>query len=168
MPSSPLVLAAVATGLGVAAVIDVKTRRVPNALTLTLAGAGIGSAALGFSDVNLRTSLAGLLLGLLLMLPGYLIGGTGAGDVKLFAAVGALIGPAPIVAAFFYTALAGGVLALLVAHRRHRLTATIDRTRQLILSRSTAVADIEHPQRNNRFAFVPAIAVGCLLAALGI
>jgi prepilin peptidase CpaA len=168
MPSSPWVVAGIALGLGAAAIIDLKTRRVPNALTLALASVGVVCAALGLSDITLASSLVGLALGFVLMLPGHFIGGTGAGDVKLFAAAGALIGPASIVVAFFYTALAGGVLALLVACRRRRLAATIDRTRQLIVSGAANVADIEHPQRNNRFAYVPAIAVGCILAALGI
>ena len=51
------------------------------------------------------------------MLPGHLIGATGAGDVKLFAAAGALIGPAHILTAFIYTALAGGVLAIVISLR---------------------------------------------------
>ncbi len=61
------------------------------------------------------------------MLPGHLFGATGAGDVKLFAAAGALIGPAPIVTAFFYTALAGGVLALIVARATAAAAADAER-----------------------------------------
>ena len=56
------------------------------------------------------------------MLPGHLIGATGAGDVKLFAAVGALHrSRCTSLTAFFYTALAGGVMAIVVSLRRRRL-----------------------------------------------
>ena len=49
------------------------------------------------------------------MLPGHALGATGAGDVKLMAAVGSLLGPLVIVNAVLFTAIAGGVLAVTVA-----------------------------------------------------
>ena len=49
------------------------------------------------------------------MLPGHALGATGAGDVKLMAAVGAIVGPGMVLRAFLFTAVAGGVLALAVA-----------------------------------------------------
>ncbi len=49
------------------------------------------------------------------MMPGHALGATGAGDVKLMAAVGAIVGPALVLSAFLFTAIAGGVLALIVA-----------------------------------------------------
>ena len=45
------------------------------------------------------------------MMPGHVLGATGAGDVKFMAAVGAIVGPALVVSAFLFTAVAGGVLA---------------------------------------------------------
>ncbi len=42
------------------------------------------------------------------MMPGHVLGATGAGDVKLMAAVGAIVGPAMVVTAFLFTAIAGG------------------------------------------------------------
>lgn len=168
MPSDPIVLAAVAAGVGSGAYIDLKTRRVPNALTAALAGTGLVCASFGMGGLTLGTSLAGLGLGLVLMLPGHLIGATGAGDVKLFAAAGALIGPLPIATAFLYTALAGGGLALIVAARRRRLRETLDGTARLAATGAANAAEIESPRANNRFAYAPAIAVGTMLAALGV
>ena len=83
--SSPL-------GLATAVVIDVRTRRIPNWLTGAIAGAGFGMA-FGGGVVTPAQAALGLLAGLLLMMPGHLIGATGAGDVKLMAAVGAVVGP---------------------------------------------------------------------------
>ena len=167
-PSDLIVLAAVAAGAGTGAAIDMWTRRVPNPLTALVAASGVLLAAYGVSGISVGTSFAGLFVGLALMLPGYLIGGTGAGDVKLFAALGTLLGPAPIAFAFLYTLLAGGVLALLVAVRRRRLRRTLDGTARLIASAPAAAAAIESPLENNRFAYAPAIAVGTMLAALGL
>jgi prepilin peptidase CpaA len=168
MPFNPIVLAAVAAGAGCGALIDLRTRRVPNALSLTIAAAGLGAAATGISDLTLAASLGGLTLGLLLMLPGHVAGATGAGDVKLFAAIGALIGPAPIAVAFLYTALAGGVLALVVAGRRRRMQKTLAGAARLVSTGAANAAEIESAQANNRFAYAPAIAMGTILAALGL
>jgi prepilin peptidase CpaA len=167
-PSELIVLATVAAGAGGGAVIDLWTRRVPNPLTALLAASGVLLAAYGVSGITVGASLAGLLIGLALMLPGYLIGATGAGDVKLFAAIGSLLGPMPIAMAFFYTALAGGVMAVIVALLRRRLRHTLNGTARLIASASEAAPAIENPLENNRFAYAPAIAVGTMLAALGL
>ena len=168
MASSPIVLAVLAMGMSAGAFIDLRTRRVPNVLTMTLATIGIGCAAGGISGLTVVASVLGLALGLGLMLPGYLFGATGAGDVKLLAAAGALLGPAHIVLAFVYMALAGGVLALVVARQRSRLAITLEGTGQLITTGAANAAAIEHPAANNRFAYAPAIAVGSVLAAFGL
>ena len=110
----------------------------------------------------------GLLAGLVLMMPAHVIGATGAGDVKLLAATGALLGPAPIARAFLYTAIAGGALALFVAWRRNRLQTTIGRVAALVTSPESAAAVIDAPLENNRFPYAPAIAIGSLIAAIGL
>jgi prepilin peptidase CpaA len=166
--SNPIVLAVLILGVGAGAFIDLRTRRVPNALTMTLASIGIACAAGGISGLSVAASVLGLAVGLCLMLPGYLFGATGAGDVKLLAAAGALLGPAHIGLAFFYTALAGGALALLVARRRRRLALTLEGTGRLIATGAAHAAVIEHPAANNRFAYAPANAVGSVLAAFGL
>jgi prepilin peptidase CpaA len=100
------------------------------------------------------------------MLPGHLFGATGAGDVKLFAAAGALLGPATTVQAFMYTAIVGGILAIAVAIRRRRLGRTISATARLVATGAEGAAAIESPDADNRFAYAPAIAVGVVMAAL--
>lgn len=160
--------ATVACGAGAGAAIDLWTRRVPNPLTALLAASGVMFAASGISGITLAASIVGFMLGLALMLPGHLFGATGAGDVKLFAAVGALIGPAPIATAFVYTALAGGVLALAVAIHRRRLGRTLGGAARLIATGAGNVTAIEAPIEHNRFPYAPAIAVGSLLAAAGL
>ena len=94
--SNPAFVALAAFALA-ATVIDIRTRRIPNALTAAMAGVGVGFAATGTSGVSLLASMAGFALGLALMMPGHALGATGAGDVKLMAAVGAMVGPGTVI-----------------------------------------------------------------------
>jgi prepilin peptidase CpaA len=160
-------IATIIAGTGIGAAIDLRTRRVPNPLTMGLAAIGVLYAAVGIGGVSIGASLEGLALGLALMLPGHLIGATGAGDVKLFAAAGAFVGPAHILTAFIYTALAGGAIAILISLWRRRLRQTVGDTALLIATRGMHAPAIESPLQNNRFAYAPAIAVGTMLVALG-
>jgi len=164
--SDALVTAIVAVGMGAAAVIDLRTRRIPNILTATLAAIGIGLAAAGFGRVGLGAALLGCLLGLAFMMPGHIFGATGAGDVKLLAAAGALLGPKDTIYGFLYTAIAGGVLALIVAVARRRLSQTLESTSRLVAGGEQARTEIESTSSDNRFAYAPAIAIGVVLVAL--
>jgi prepilin peptidase CpaA len=152
-------------GLVAAVVTDVRTRRIPNWLTGAIAGAGFGIACGGGGLTPAQAAL-GMLAGLVLMMPGHLIGATGAGDVKLMAAVGAVVGPSMIFRAFLYTAVAGGIFAFAVAVRRGRLVDTLHGTTRLVTAPAAARQAIESPSRANRFAYGPAIAVGTLAALL--
>jgi prepilin peptidase CpaA len=95
-----------------AAIIDGLKLKVPNWLTYHLAAGGVIFAASGGGLHGLAWSVAGLAIGLALLLPLHMIGGMGAGDVKLLAAVGAWMGPSIVLGSFVVTALVGGVLAV--------------------------------------------------------
>jgi prepilin peptidase CpaA len=163
--SNPAFVALAAFALA-ATVIDIRTRRIPNALTAAMAGVGIALAATGTSGVSLLASMAGFALGLALMMPGHVLGATGAGDVKLMAAVGAMVGPGTVVTAFAFTAIAGGVMALAIAIRRQRLRATLAGTGKLIAGPTGVREQIRSATPSSRFAYGPAIAVGSVLAVL--
>src|SRR5205823_4579757 len=127
---------------------------------------GVLVAALRLGALDASQALLGLAVGLVLMLPGHVIGATGAGDVKLFAALGTWMGPRAIVMAFVYTALAGGALAVFVAVQRRLLGDTVARAVTLVRTGGANVGEIERAAVN-RFAYAPAIAIGTLVAALG-
>ena len=93
-----------------AAYIDGRQLRVPNWLTFHLMALGIAYSACTGGRNGLLSSLEGLAVGLVALLPLYAIGGMGAGDVKLMAGVGAWMGPAHTLGAFVASALVGGVL----------------------------------------------------------
>lgn len=155
-----------AAGLAAAVVTDTRSRRIPNWLTGSMMVAGFSLAVSGLGAVTPGQAALGIVAGLVLMLPGHVIGATGAGDVKLMAAVGAFVGPLLALYAFLGTAVAGGVFAVAIAARRGRLAATIATTGQLVTAPLAAKVEIEAPARANRFAYAPAIAVGSLVAVL--
>jgi prepilin peptidase CpaA len=163
---SSVAFATLAAGLLIATIVDIRTRRIPNALTASMAGVGIGFAAAGFSSISLGAAALGFIVGFALMLPGHALGATGAGDVKLMAAVGSIVGPVVVVNAFLFTAIAGGVLALIVALQRRRLTATLAGTARMIAAPSDARSEVQAATASSRFAYGPAIAVGSVVAAL--
>jgi len=152
-------------GLAIAVVTDVRTRRIPNLLTASMAIAGFVIAVLGLGVTPAQAAL-GLLVGLVVMMPGHVIGATGAGDVKLFAAAGAVLGSGRMVDAFVCTAIAGGVLAIGVALWRGRLARTVAQTLRLCQQPTHDRSAIEGAGEDNRFPYGPAIAAGCVIAAL--
>ena len=154
-----------AAATAAAAAIELRTRRVPNTLTVPLAVVGVAIAAMGLGRIGVGASLAGLGVGLLLMLPLHAIGAMGAGDVKLFAAAGTLLGPGVTLYAFFYTAIAGGAIALAIALQRGMLRHTLVHAAGLAGVNSAAKAIVHDAASNNRFAYASAVAVGTLLAA---
>jgi prepilin peptidase CpaA len=107
-----------------AGVVDIRVRRIPNWLVLTglIAGITVNSVLFGWPGLKLALSGAGFAFAVYFVF--YLLRAMGAGDVKLMAAVGALAGLKGWLAIFFFTAIAGGVVALtlLLAKGRFRQT----------------------------------------------
>jgi Flp pilus assembly protein protease CpaA len=165
--STPLVVTIVAACGAVSALVDLRYRRIPNPLTLGMAALGVALSLVHVSNVGVAQAFGGLAVGLLLMLPGFLLGATGGGDVKLFAALGTMLGPSRIGMAFLYTALVGAALALAIAWRRKRLATTIASAVAIVSADAAVRRSLEHSPSHHRFAYAPAIALGALVAALG-
>lgn len=121
LPLAAILYGAVRTGL--------RERRIPNQLVLTGIAAGLllhtvlpggnGFLAALPGGVGPWQSLGGLIIAAAALLPFYRMGAVGAGQVKLMAAIGAILGPADIVPAILGTLLAGGGVGLAVTlHRR--------------------------------------------------
>lgn len=109
--------ACIATGLGVAAVVEDRRRRsVPNRLSAAGAAGGLADAAWGGRH-GLGIAAAGTLVGLPILPPFYWGGAVGGGDVQRPAGYGALPGPSGILPAAAFAAFFGG---LPVAGRRLR------------------------------------------------
>jgi prepilin peptidase CpaA len=94
-----------------AAVTDLWKFKIPNWLTLPLLLSGLIYQAFTGGTPGLAGSLAGVLLGFAVLLPFFLMGGMGAGDVKLMAAVGAWAGAPFTFGLFLISSLFTGVYA---------------------------------------------------------
>jgi prepilin peptidase CpaA len=104
---------------------DFRFRMIPNRLTLPAICLGLVLNFAGNGWQGLLFALAGFAVGFGLMLLPYLIGGMGAGDVKLLAALGALLGGYAILNVFLYATIIGGFIAAFLAVRNKRLTKSL-------------------------------------------
>ncbi|PAE44382.1 A24 family peptidase [Bacillus sp. 7884-1] len=93
---------------------DIKSRKILNVVTLPTIIFGILYNLVDAGLEGLLFSGKGFLVGLGLLLIPYLLGGMGAGDVKLMTAIGALMGTSFVFYSFIYTALIGGFIAILL------------------------------------------------------
>lgn len=112
---------------------DLRTRRIPN--PVTLGGAVVAAVyALTFAGVGgLASSALGWVVGLVVFLPFFLLGGLGAGDVKLVACLGAWLGPTAALWTGLYAALAGGVMAIVLGLATGYLGAAVRNVMELLL-----------------------------------
>lgn len=163
-----LVLASMAAMLGLATWRDLRARRIDNWITASGAAIAVGLHLALHGAAGAVLSLAGLLTGLIVLLPFYALGGMAAGDVKLMAAAGAFLGPANAVWAAGFSLLAGAVMALAVmAAAGGLLAGTAHMARQAYGYAFTRIWIAAPPgsAAARRFPYAAAIAGGCLVTA---
>ncbi|MCK5507183.1 MAG: prepilin peptidase [Desulfobacterales bacterium] len=98
----------------VAAINDLRFQKIPNLLTYPTMVVALGCHVMMSGLDGLIFSAGGLALGIAVLILPYLMGGMGAGDAKLMGAVGAILGARGVFIAFLFTAIAGGVYALIL------------------------------------------------------
>ena len=100
--------------LAAAAVIDWRTMKIPNWLTVGGMAWGLLYNAAHATSIasGLTHSAVGLACGLLLLLPLWVLRVMGAGDVKLMAAVGAMVGLPGVLHAVLWSFIVGGIAAI--------------------------------------------------------
>ena len=104
--------------LTVAVITDTHDRLIPNLLVVIGLVIGIAGHTWLSGVAGFVTATIGACVGLLCLLPFYISGGMGAGDVKLMAVCGAFLGPVHVVVAAVATLLVGGVLGVVWLFRR--------------------------------------------------
>jgi prepilin peptidase CpaA len=100
-----------------AAVFDVRTRRIPNVLTVSGFVVAIAARFAAGPGAGID-GLTGTLLAFVLCLPFFVLGVLGGGDAKLLMAVGAFMGPRDLLIAMLLIASIGGIIGALDAARR--------------------------------------------------
>lgn len=100
--------------LCICVVTDLKSRKIYNIVIFPsyILALVINTIINGWSGIAF--SLLGFLCGFALLLIPYLMGGMGAGDVKLLALIGALKGASFVFITSIYMAIIGGVIGLLI------------------------------------------------------
>jgi prepilin peptidase CpaA len=171
-PATQIVLALIVL---IAGYYDIRWRRIPNWLTLPSLVIGLalnyflyGTGTL--STPGLASAFIGVLLAMLLNFPLYLLHARGAGDVKLLAALGALIGWRDWLAVFILSGIIGGILAVVLMLAKGRFRKTLWNTGYLISELAHFRAphlQYEELDVNNPIAFrLPqgaVIALGCCM-----
>lgn len=145
-----------------AAITDIRKGKIYNILTVPAILTGIVIALFRHEALS-SIEGAGIMLavGLVLLMFGIL----GGGDAKLLIAVGALEGAAFVVPSLLYSALAGGVLAIVVLIYQRRTKTTLQKIAINAALKVTSKSPVLlAPDRNNRLPYGIAIAAGCLVA----
>jgi len=112
--------ACIALVLGCAATADdLRRRRIANWIVLPALAGGLFCHAWTGGAAGMARSASGAALGFAIFLIFYCAGAMGAGDVKLMAAFGALLGPSGILLAALLAAIAGALMAAAALARKH-------------------------------------------------
>ena len=111
----------------ICAYTDFKHRKIYNMVLLPALLLGFALNLWENGLIGYKESLLGMLLGAALLLIPYFMGGMGAGDVKLLAAIGAIGGIGFVFQVFVFTALVGGLMALIAALKSGTLMLTLIR-----------------------------------------
>lgn len=158
-----------------AAVMDVQQRRIPNWLTYPTVVAGMLLRSYFYGWHGLLTALTGCLLAASIVFVFYAVRALGAGDLKLLAALGSMVGPYCAINILLATGVAGGVLALIYAAYCGRMRVTLNNVGTVLKFHAWSGLHA-HPQLNLdnpdalRMPYGLAIAVGTLyvsIAAMG-
>jgi prepilin peptidase CpaA len=153
--------------LVIACVTDVRWRRIPNALVLVLATLGLAySVSMDPWLPGLGRGFGGLSLGFGIWIAFFVVGAIGAGDVKLFAAAGAWLGPGATWRAALVAAAVGGVLAVAMLTRERRARQGLEKVMVSISTRSlSGLAGDPNTSPSRQLPYGVALACGALIVA---
>ncbi len=150
--------------VAVASVIDWRSRRIPNLLTFPLAAVALLGNAVAGGGAGFVSSLIGLAVGLVFFLLLMALGAMGPGDVKLMAGLGALLGVGNVFWIGLFTAVMGGVLAILYSLGQGSLPRMAHRTwvlvRHIVFTGRLPKAEELGARREDYMPYALAIALG--------
>lgn len=156
----------------IATATDLRSRRIPNWLVFPFFIAGFAVSGWFHGWHGIAQSAEGMALGLVVFGLIFWVGGMGAGDVKLCAAIGAWIGPQQMIMALIFISLAGGLMALAWSIVGGFAGELFQETGSLVLGAKkpqpasgadSSVTETPHSKRR-KMPYAPAIAIGTLLS----
>jgi prepilin peptidase CpaA len=166
MASTYTFAAFVAAYITTAAVVDWRSHKIPNWLTVPAAVLGLAFHAMTPGGIGPLGSLAGFAIGFGLLLLPWLLGGGGMGDVKMLAALGAWLGPLLILAAFGLGALIGTIMALAVVAANVVSSGVISTQKQFVAAGGAAAMRGENRKARRVLPFAVPMAAATWLIVL--
>ncbi|MGE5678937.1 MAG: prepilin peptidase [Pseudomonadota bacterium] len=162
---------AVAILLLLALISDFATYKIKNTITYGFMLVGFVSNSITKGLEGIIFSLQGILLPVLCLIVLYMLGTMGAGDIKLFSSIGAIMGAGFVLGSIVFSFLFGGVIAAtLMLIRRNgaeRLKYLGTYIKSCIMSMTvTRYADFGIPRDGSRFHFSVAVASGTVAAIM--
>jgi prepilin peptidase CpaA len=155
--------------LGICFITDIRGQKIYNKIILPsiLIVMILNSWFYGFDGFKL--SSLGFLIGMAILLIPYLLGGMGAGDVKLLAFIGAAKGVAFVINSAIYMALIGGVISLAILIFNKQAVGFIKSIFSWIVSlfyKVQRAIDFSNSSAKNKFPYGTAIVAGALVCLL--
>lgn len=154
--------------LALCAYWDIRYRRIPNWATLPGVALGLGMNGLFLGWQGMKSSGLGLLIGFGALVVLFVLGWMGGGDVKLMAAVGALLGYPLVVSALFYSLIVGVVIGVAMLIWNRKTLRTFRNLLFIIGSRVTKLVPKQDVDREEaqKIPFGLAIVLGTLWAII--
>jgi prepilin peptidase CpaA len=154
--------------LSISAIIDFRTQKIPNLITFPAVTIALFYHFLSHGIEGLIFGCLGLVTGIALLIIPYMLGGMGAGDAKLMGAVGAILGTKSVFNAFLFSAIVGGIYAIiLILLNRNKFKDFFKKqliTLQLfVLTRKFIPDPVEEDNKKPKLCYGVAIALGTVI-----
>ncbi len=158
-----IIYSILAACLLIASVYDATIKKIPNWISLLIIVTGLSWNYFSVEGLGLKDSGAGLVAGLLLMLPGYIFASMGAGDVKLMAAIGSVLGFNGVLDVVLYSYMVIFVIAIVFIIVKGDLVKLLRRYKALVYGLFAGIVSYQKPDNleaaGYRMPLAPAIAV---------
>ncbi|MFD1175218.1 prepilin peptidase [Paenibacillus puldeungensis] len=153
--------------LGAAFVTDIKSMKIPNAITMTGVAAGLCYHSITSGGSGALFAIKGAGIGFALMFVLYLLRAVGGGDVKLFAGIGAWLGTGLTLSTMMYSIFAAGCIGLIIIIWRREALTRVRRVAHTVLGAVIlrSVAPIKTAAQGQlQFPFMLAVLPGAIMS----
>lgn len=147
-----------------AAYVDIRKQRIPNRLCSLIVLIGLVANSLLIPDRGFFYSMVGICAGFLPLFFLHILTGLGAGDVKLMAAIGSVVGAKSVLIIFCYSFVMSGGIALGYLFYRRGIKDMIQRYGRFIFSVLKGRPALDKPSANSAGSMQMPMAPGIALA----
>ncbi len=156
--------------VGAALISDIRIYKIKNQIVYPFMLMGLTLNIAIFGLQGLKTSIEGIFIPIVLLFPLYLLRMLGAGDIKLFSAIGSIMGVAFILKCMIVSSLAGGLMALCIMTFRTNGRARLRYLYQYLKASLLAMKPLSYQDftkvNDGHFPFALAVALGTLIVSI--